>query len=310
MRNKFAEIIYDLSKKEKKIVLLSGDIGNKMFDKFKKKFSNRFFNCGIAEANMTTVASALAKEGFKPFTYTIASFNVLKTIEQIKIDICYPKLPVIIVGTGSGLSYSSLGATHHSLEDLGILKNIPNLNIFSPIDGNTLKKSILSSLKSKGPCYIRIGKKETWLLNPRKYNLYQKKNFLFPLKKKPKIIIVTHGVIAKNVFEAVSDLNKKKIFPSIYCNYNLTNIKKKELKLIFSKFNKIFFVEEHFLKGGLASHFFEKSLEYKLDFDTKKIISINPKFKFMKGLGEKEEALIKLGLNKDKIIKRIITSLN
>ena len=105
MRNSFAKSITDLSKKNKKIVLLAGDIGNKLFDNFKKIDKNRFFNCGVAEANMTGVASGLASSGFRPITYTITPFNTARCFEQIRLDICYPNLPVIIVGTGSGLSY-------------------------------------------------------------------------------------------------------------------------------------------------------------------------------------------------------------
>ena len=134
MRNAFADALFEEIQKNKKIILLAGDIGNRLFDKIKKKFPKNFYNCGVAESNMTSVAAGLAKSKFKPVTYTITSFNTLKTIEQIKLDICYPNLPVIIVGVGSGLGYSNLGTTHHSLEDIGILSNIPNLNIVSPAD--------------------------------------------------------------------------------------------------------------------------------------------------------------------------------
>ena len=114
MRNSFAKSITSLSKKNKKIILLAGDIGNKLFDNFKKINKDRFFNCGVAEANMTGIAAGLAKEGFRPITYTITPFNTLRCLEQIKIGAAYHDAPIIIVGTGSGLSYAELGATHHS----------------------------------------------------------------------------------------------------------------------------------------------------------------------------------------------------
>ena len=88
MRNAFAKSLTELSKKNKKIVLLAGDIGNKLFDNFKKINRNKFYNCGVAEANMTGVAAGLAKQGFRPITYTITPFNTLRCLEQIKIDIC------------------------------------------------------------------------------------------------------------------------------------------------------------------------------------------------------------------------------
>ena len=160
MRNAFVEEITKISKNNKKIVLLSGDIGYKLYDEFKKKFPNRFYNCGVAEANMSTVAAGLALKGLRPITYTIATFNVYKTVEQIKIDIAYPNLPVIIVGVGAGLSYSGLGSTHHATEDIAILRSIPNLNIIAPADANELRSLLKQIIKSKKPTYLRIGKKK------------------------------------------------------------------------------------------------------------------------------------------------------
>ena len=109
---------------------MSGDIGNRIFDKF-KKFPERFYNCGIAEANMTGVAAGLSKLGFQPITYTIATFNTLRCLEQIKLDLCYTNSKTIIVGTGAGLSYSSW---HYSsfIEYLNI-KIYTKLNNFLPI---------------------------------------------------------------------------------------------------------------------------------------------------------------------------------
>src|SRR3989304_8709926 len=116
MRNAFADEITSLAAVDQRIILLSGDIGNKLFDTFKNLFPNRFYNCGVAEANMTGLAAGLAMCNFRPITYTIATFNTLRCLEQIKLDLCYHNLPVIIVGVGAGLSYSSLGGSHHSCD--------------------------------------------------------------------------------------------------------------------------------------------------------------------------------------------------
>ena len=113
MRNKFAKDLVKLAMRNKKIVLLSGDIGNKLFDDFKKKFPDRFYNCGVAENNMVGVAAGLAVTGFIPFIYTITPFLISRSFEQIRLDICYPNLNVFIVGVGGGLSYSRLGPTQH-----------------------------------------------------------------------------------------------------------------------------------------------------------------------------------------------------
>ena len=159
MRNAFAQKLTKLAKKDNKIFLLSGDIGNKLFDKFKSNFPNRFLNCGIAENNMIGVAAGLAKEGYKPFVYTITPFLTSRSFEQIRLDVGYPNLNVYIVGTGSGLSYSRLGPTHHSLEDLALMQSIPNLEINIPGDPYEVEEILSKVIKKKKPHYIRLGKK-------------------------------------------------------------------------------------------------------------------------------------------------------
>ena len=131
MRNKFAEVIVKLARKRDDICLLSGDIGNRMFDDFKKVAPDRFLNCGIAEANMMSMAAGLALSGLRPIVYTITPFTTTRCLEQIRTGVAYHEAPVVIVGTGSGLSYAELGATHHSLEDLAVLRSIPNPGLCS-----------------------------------------------------------------------------------------------------------------------------------------------------------------------------------
>ena len=159
MRNAFAETMTELASKNKNICLLSGDIGNRMFEDFKKVAANRFFNCGIAEANMISVAGGMALSGLQPVVYTITPFATTRCLEQIKIGVAYHEAPVVIVGTGSGLSYSELGATHHSLEDIAITRTIPNMQVLAPTDRLELIAQLKESIVSKKPTYIRIGKK-------------------------------------------------------------------------------------------------------------------------------------------------------
>ncbi|MDA7732129.1 hypothetical protein N8842_01680 [Candidatus Pelagibacter sp.] len=183
MRNEFAKIITELSVVKKDIVLLAGDIGNRLFDNFKKNNPERFYNCGVAEANMTGVASGLASCGFKPVTYTITPFNTARCFEQIRLDICYPNLPIIIVGTGSGLSYASLGATHHSMEDISILKTLPNLQIICPADKKEVREAFIKAYESNKPTYIRLGKKGEPLIHKKKPNFQIGKSIFLKKRK-------------------------------------------------------------------------------------------------------------------------------
>mgnify|MGYP003955486839 CR=1 FL=1 len=129
------------------------------FESFKENHPNRFFNCGVAEQNMTGMAAGLAKQGFLPVTYTIAPFCTTRCLEQIKIDIAYHNLPVTIVSVGSGLSYAGLGPTHHTFEDIAFLRAIPNMRILNPADPDELEACLALAFLDPRPTYIRMGKK-------------------------------------------------------------------------------------------------------------------------------------------------------
>ncbi len=159
MRNTFAKELTRLAADDPRVVLLSGDIGNKLFDDLKVAAPGRVFNCGVAEANMTGVAAGLATCGLRPITYTITPFATVRCLEQIRVDLCYQRLPVVVVGTGSGLSYAELGPTHHSCEDVGLLRNLPNLTILCPCDPVEVRLALRAALRHDGPVYLRLGKK-------------------------------------------------------------------------------------------------------------------------------------------------------
>ena len=134
MRNAFADEVTRLATEDERVVLLSGDIGNRLFDKYKALAPDRFFNCGVAEQNMTGMAAGLALSGLRPITYTITPFVTTRCLEQIRVDVCYHNVPVVICGVGAGLSYAGLGATHHSNEDVAFLRSLPNMSVMAPGD--------------------------------------------------------------------------------------------------------------------------------------------------------------------------------
>jgi transketolase len=159
VRNAFANEITSLAAIDERIVVLSGDIGNRLFDDFKNVAPARFYNCGVAEANMTGVAAGMAMMGLRPITYTITPFATTRCLEQIRNDVCYHNLPVIITGTGSGLSYAELGPTHHSCEDIAILRALPNISVICPCDPIEVRCALRAAMQHDGPIYLRLGKK-------------------------------------------------------------------------------------------------------------------------------------------------------
>jgi transketolase len=159
MRNAFASEITDLAGRDSRIVVLMADIGNHLFDQYRLRFPDRFYNCGVAEANMIGVAAGLAASGFRPVCYTIAPFATTRCLEQIRVDLCYHGMPVLVVGTGAGLSYASLGATHHSCEDIAMLRVLPGIKVLCPGDAMEVRGCLRAALHERGAVYMRIGKK-------------------------------------------------------------------------------------------------------------------------------------------------------
>ncbi|MDC0059760.1 transketolase [Pelagibacteraceae bacterium] len=304
MRNAFVQEITKIAQKNNKIVLLAGDIGYKLFDDFQKKYPDRFYNCGVAEANMTTTASGLALKGFVPITYTIATFNVYKTLEQIKIDICYPNLGVIIVGVGAGLSYAGLGATHHALEDISVLRSIPNLNIVSPADSFELRSLLKDVIKKKRPTYFRIGKKgEKTIYKSEPLAKVGKGNVIYDGKE---ICIIATGNIIVNASEAVKNLRKRKIFAGLVSMHTIKPLDVSLLNRLFRKYRYLVILEEHSSIGGLASAISEY---YTGKFNGNKFLKLNTGIEFILKSGNQKNAQENANISSSSIEKKIISFL-
>ena len=252
MRNRFAHVMTELAQENSDLCLLSGDIGNRMFDRYKEVAPSRFFNCGIAEANMMSMAAGMALTGLKPVVYTITPFTTTRCLEQIRTGVAYHDAPVIIVGTGSGLSYAELGATHHSLEDISILKNIPNLQICAPADSNELEAQLRDAVYSSKPTYIRIGKKGEPDIFDERHDLgIQKANFI---REGSESLILCIGPITIEAIKAADRLAESNIFPGIATMGSVKPIDITFLeKAIEAGYKRWLTLEEHHKNGGLGT---------------------------------------------------------
>lgn len=139
-------------------ILVTGDLGFGVFDDLSKNYPNRFLNAGITEQSLTSMAAGLADEGFIPFIYSIANFPTFRNLEQIRNDIAYPKKHVVVTSVGAGLSYGALGFSHFGVEDLAIIRSLPNIRILSPSDPLRSTLATFSALRVAAPTYLRLGK--------------------------------------------------------------------------------------------------------------------------------------------------------
>ena len=158
MRNAFIEKLTAAAETNDKIVLMVGDLGYGVIEKFKKNFPKRFFNAGVAEQNMMGMAAGLASEGFHVFVYSIANFPTFRCAEQIRNDVDYHNLPVTIVSVGGGLAYGNLGYSHHAVQDYGLIRLMPNMLIAAPGDPLEVHACLNYLLDHPQPSYLRLGK--------------------------------------------------------------------------------------------------------------------------------------------------------
>lgn len=158
MRGAFFDTLLELAEHDERIHLLVGDLGFAVTDAFRKRFPNRFLNVGVAEQNLTGVAAGMALSGKIVFTYSIANFPILRCLEQVRNDVCYHKANVKIVAVGGGLAYGSLGPTHHAVEDLAILRALPEMTVVAPGDPVEAAGATRAIAKHSGPCYLRLGR--------------------------------------------------------------------------------------------------------------------------------------------------------
>lgn len=158
MRNAFIDALCGQARQNPNIWLLCGDIGYSVLERFQQEFSKRFINVGVAEQNMIGVAAGLAMAGKKVFTYTIGNFSFMRCLEQIRNDVCYHKLDVTIVALGGGFAYGGLGYTHHVIEDIAMMRTLPNITVIAPGDPFEAAAAAETLCARSGPAYLRLGR--------------------------------------------------------------------------------------------------------------------------------------------------------
>jgi transketolase len=158
MRNTFIKKLTEAAELNSRIVLVVGDLGYSVIEEFKEKFPDRFYNAGISEQNMASMAAGLASEGFHVFIYSIANFPTFRCAEQLRNDVGYHNLPVTVVAVGGGLSYGNLGYSHHAIQDLGLIRLFPEFDILCPGDPLETEMCLQYLLNNPGPSYLRLKK--------------------------------------------------------------------------------------------------------------------------------------------------------
>jgi transketolase len=158
MRTAFIETLCQVAEHDRRVWLVTGDLGYSVLERFRDRFSERYLNAGVAEQNMVGVAAGLAMAGKIVFVYSIANFPTLRCLEQVRNDVCYHQLSVKIVAVGCGLAYGGHGYTHHGVEDLGVMSLLPHMTVIAPGDPVETRWATRTLARRSGPAYLRLGK--------------------------------------------------------------------------------------------------------------------------------------------------------
>ncbi|MCK5342827.1 MAG: transketolase, partial [Candidatus Heimdallarchaeota archaeon] len=258
MRNSFIKAMEEFVTPN--VILFLGDLGFGVVDKFRQKYPNQLWNAGVAEQNLTGLATGLALSGKKVFTYSIANFNTLRPLEQIRNDIAYHNLNVVIVSVGGGMAYGSLGISHHATEDLAILRAIPNMMVLAPGDTKEAYEITKRLIQDDyGPVYLRLGRAGEATLH--KDDISQKLEIgkLLPLVKsdEKKLAIISTGGMLETANKLNGLLHEINVTSSVYSMHTLKPSDKSAIVRIFNDYEKVISLEEHSIIGGLQSAILE-----------------------------------------------------
>jgi len=303
MRNAFADEITKLAADDDRIVLLMGDIGNRLFDKFRAAYPHRFYNCGVAEGNMVSMAAGLAACGLRPVCYTITPFITYRVMEQIRLDLCYHHQPVVVVGTGAGLSYASLGATHHSLEDIGMLRLLPHLKITCPGDAMELRAVLRAAFQQDDPVYMRIGKKGEPVVHDDVPPLHLGK--ALALRDHGRIALLSAGNMLPSTLEVADALAERGKEARVYSFHTVKPLDASLLTELAGSCDLLVTIEEHAVLGGLGSAVAEW-LAAQRPAKAPRLLCCGTPDEFMHEAGEQEHARHLFGLDAASITTRIL----
>jgi transketolase len=249
MRGAFVDRLLSVAADNPRIWLLTGDLGYSVLEPFAERFPDRFVNVGVAEQNMVGVAAGLALASKVVFTYSIANFPTLRCLEQLRNDVAYHNLPVITVAVGGGLTYGSLGYTHHAVEDLAVMRSLPNMAVVAPGDPHETRAAVRSLVDRGGPGYLRLGKANEACVHPVEPTLHPDRYLV--LREGTDVTLVATGGVLPMVVEAADILRRQGVSAEAVSLPFVNPLAPATVASLALRTGRLVSVEEHG-KGGLG----------------------------------------------------------
>jgi len=295
MRKTVLDMVGELAKINKDIFFIGSDLSPDVLKQFKSSMPERYFMEGISEANLIGMSAGLALEGKIVYVNTIATFLTRRCFEQIVIDLCMHNVKVRLIGNGGGLVYAPLGPTHQAIDDIGILRTIPNMTILAPCDANEMRRLVLQTVDYPGPIYIRVAKGGDPIVSND--NAVEIGKAVLVREGKDGLIVTT-GITLKIALDAAKELEKEGINVSVL-HYHTVKPFDKEALIKYAK-NIVISVEEHTIIGGLGSAAAEVISEANLNVKFKRIGIPDV---FAEHYGSQESLMEEFGITAKEIIK-------
>jgi transketolase len=253
MRNKFADVFYELGKADPRLCVVVADISPAgSIAKFRTEFPDRFVNTGVAEQIMIGMVAGMAQRGLKPFAYTIATFALYRPFEFVRNDLCYQNLPVTVVGIGGGVTYSTLGGTHHAQEDIGVACAVPNMSVIAPSDPQEVEAATRWCAQQEiGPVYLRLGKAGEPVLTANAIDAWEFGKLRY-ITRGTDVCILTYGTIAGLAAQVADRLRERGQSVSLVSAHTVKPLDEAGIIGALTQHNRVIVIEETGTVGSLG----------------------------------------------------------
>ena len=260
MRDAFVDSLCRAATADKRVMLLTGDLGFGVLDRFANEHPDQYLNVGVAEQNLTGVATGLALDGHIVFTYSIANFPTLRCLEQIRNDACYHNANVKVVAIGGGFSYGPLGMSHHATEDLAILRALPNMTVVAPGDDWEAACATTALLNTPGTCYLRLDRSSASATASvvERFEIGRART----VRNGSDVTLVSTGGILSDVIDAADLLAREQISCRVVSMHTVKPLDIETIREAAQETGGIVTVEEHGLNGGLGSAVAEVCMDF------------------------------------------------
>lgn len=300
MRKTSLEWIYKLAKVDERVLFIGSDLGAGVLENMKQEMPDRWFMEGISEQHIIGMAAGLALEGFIPYVNTIATFLTRRCFEQIVIDLSLHNLPVRLIGNGGGVVYAPLGPTHQAIEDIAIMRVIPNMTVVAPCDADEMSRLMEQTLDWPGPIYIRLGKGGDEVVSEEQNGFEIGKSIT--LRSSGEVLFVSTGIMTQRAIAAADCLNQENILAGVLHVHTLKPFDEQKLLESIEGVRLVVVAEEHVLSGGLGSIVIEALSDSNL--------SVRPKIRrvaipneFSEQYGSQDKLLASWGLDASNLVQ-------